>query len=80
MMTFKILRIFYQSVVASAAFFAVICWGSSFKARNSKKLNKLIKKAVGAGDCSRAPCVGCGEKDVAQATQHNGHYTSFSFM
>ena len=38
------LHIFYQSVVASAVFFAAICWGSSLRAGNSKKLNNLIKK------------------------------------
>ena len=43
----KILHIFNQSVVASASanFFAAICWGSSIKASDSKKLSKLIKKA-----------------------------------
>lgn len=36
---------FYQSVVESAIFFAAICWGSSIRANDSKRLNKLIKKA-----------------------------------
>ena len=36
----------------------------------------MIKKAVlSAGYCFGASRVGCGEKDVAQAAQHNGHYT-----
>ena len=37
----KMLEIFYQSVVASALFFAAVCWGGSITSR----LNKLIKKA-----------------------------------
>ena len=31
--------------MASATFFAAICWSSSIRASDSKKLNKLIKKA-----------------------------------
>jgi len=34
--------------VESAIFFAALCWGSSIRARDSKKLNKLIKET-----CSR---------------------------
>ena len=41
----RMLQTFYQSVVASAIFFAAISWGSSIRARDSKKLNKLIKRA-----------------------------------
>ena len=41
----KMLNMFYQSVVAGAFFFAAICWGSNIQARDSKKLNKLIRKA-----------------------------------
>ncbi|MED6294661.1 hypothetical protein CHARACLAT_023415 [Characodon lateralis] len=33
------------SVVESVISSAIICWGSSIRARNLKKLNKLIKKA-----------------------------------
>lgn len=36
---------FYQSVVASAIFSAVICWHSNNRASDTKRLNKLIKKA-----------------------------------
>ena len=41
----RMLQIFYQSVVESAVSSAVICWGSSIRASDLKKLNKLIKKA-----------------------------------
>ena len=39
------LRSFYQSVVASAIFFAVMCWGSSIRASDTNRLDKIIKKA-----------------------------------
>ena len=39
------LRMFYQSVVASAIFFAVTCWGSGMKVADTNRLNKLIRRA-----------------------------------
>ena len=47
----KMLEIFYQSVVASALFFAAVCWGSSIGAGDTNRLNKLIKKAGSAVGC-----------------------------
>ena len=41
----KRLHMFDQSVMASAIFFAAVCYGSSFRARGTKKLYKLIGKA-----------------------------------
>ncbi|KAI3354447.1 hypothetical protein L3Q82_018506, partial [Scortum barcoo] len=41
----RMLEIFYQSVVASAIFFAAVCWGSSIRASNTNRLDKIIKKA-----------------------------------
>ena len=38
------LSCFYESVVARAIFFPVICWGSSIRASNTKRLNKVIRK------------------------------------
>ena len=37
-----ILRMFYQSVVASAIFFGLVCWGSRLRAADA---NKIIRKA-----------------------------------
>lgn len=37
---------FYQSVIASALFYAVVCWGTGITAGDAKRLNKLIKKAA----------------------------------
>ena len=31
----KLLRMFYQSVVASVLFYAVVCWGGSIKKRDA---------------------------------------------
>ena len=39
------LRIFYESVVASAIFFAVTCWGSGLKVADNNRLHKLIRRA-----------------------------------
>ena len=36
---------FYQSVVASIVFYAVVCWGGGIKAWERNKLEKTIKKA-----------------------------------
>ena len=41
----KMLEIFYQSVAASALYFAVVCWRSSIVAGDTNRLNKQIKKA-----------------------------------
>ncbi|KAI4873724.1 hypothetical protein NFI96_000464 [Prochilodus magdalenae] len=39
------LRIFYESVVASAILYAVACWGSRLRVADANRLNKLIRKA-----------------------------------
>ena len=39
------LRIFYESVVASAILYAVACWGSRLRVADANRLNKLIGKA-----------------------------------
>ncbi|KAI3363482.1 hypothetical protein L3Q82_012093 [Scortum barcoo] len=38
----KLLQIFYQSVVASALLYAVVCWGS-LKKKDAERLDKLIR-------------------------------------
>ena len=39
------LRMFYESVVASAILYAIVCWGSRLKVADTNRLNKLIRKA-----------------------------------
>ncbi|KAK0152207.1 hypothetical protein N1851_006440 [Merluccius polli] len=41
----RLLKMFYQSVVASTLFFAVACWGGGIKAGETNRLNKLVRKA-----------------------------------
>ena len=41
----RMLQMFYQSVVASTIFFTVVSWGAGSEAKDTKRLNKLIKKA-----------------------------------
>ena len=40
------LRIFYESVVASAILFAVACWGSRLRLADANRLRKLIRSDV----------------------------------
>ena len=41
----RMLQMFYQSVVASTIFFAVVSWGVGIRTKDANRLNKLIKKA-----------------------------------
>jgi len=41
----KMLYMFYQSMVCSVMVFASVCWGGNASARDTGRLNKLIKKA-----------------------------------
>ena len=41
----KMLQMFYQSVVESTILFAAVSWGAGIKAKDSNRLNKLIRKA-----------------------------------
>ncbi|KAI4895999.1 hypothetical protein NFI96_025282 [Prochilodus magdalenae] len=36
---------FYQSVVASVLFYAVVCWGGSISKRDAGRLDRLVRKA-----------------------------------
>lgn len=41
----KLLQMFYQSVVASVLFYAVVCWGGSSKKRDTGRLDRLVRRA-----------------------------------
>ena len=41
----EMLHMFYQSVVASTIFYAAVCWGGSATDRDTRRLDKLIRKA-----------------------------------
>ncbi|KAI4898460.1 hypothetical protein NFI96_011945, partial [Prochilodus magdalenae] len=40
-----LLRTFFDTVVASAIFYGVVCWGSSISLADRKRLDKLLKRA-----------------------------------
>lgn len=40
-----LLHMFYQTVTASSFFYAAVCLGGSMTDRNSRRLDKLVKKA-----------------------------------
>ncbi|KAI4898445.1 hypothetical protein NFI96_000501 [Prochilodus magdalenae] len=40
-----VLRTFFNTVVASAIFYGVVCWGISISMADRKRLNKLLKRA-----------------------------------
>ncbi|KAI3355028.1 hypothetical protein L3Q82_017843 [Scortum barcoo] len=41
----KLLRMFYQSVVASVLFYTVVCWGAAYPKKDTSRLDKLIRRA-----------------------------------
>ncbi|XP_060781055.1 uncharacterized protein LOC132888977 [Neoarius graeffei] len=41
----KLLLMFYQSVMASVLFYAVVCWGGSIRRRDAGHLDRLVRKA-----------------------------------
>ncbi|KAI4898474.1 hypothetical protein NFI96_008605, partial [Prochilodus magdalenae] len=41
----KLLQMFYQTVVSSCLFYAVVCWGGSIKKRDQMRLDKLVRRA-----------------------------------
>ena len=41
----KMLQMFYESVVAGAFLYAVVCWGSGLRVADANRLQKLINKA-----------------------------------
>ena len=67
------LEIFYQSVVTSVLFFAVVCWGSSIGASDTNRLNKLIRKARLCDWLQTGHSGGCGgEEDTEKTVVHLG--------
>ena len=71
----KMLHISYQSVVASAIFFTAICQGSSIRASDSKKLNKLVKKTGFVLGAALEPLKLLVERRMSHK-QHNGLHTT----
>ncbi|TWW55087.1 hypothetical protein D4764_09G0001360 [Takifugu flavidus] len=53
---------FYDSVVASVIFYAVVCWSCGSSERDRKRLNKLVRRAGSVLDCSLDSIDGVGER------------------
>lgn len=41
----KLMQMFYQTVIASALFYAVACWGTCIKKKDAQRLDRLVRKA-----------------------------------
>uniref|UniRef100_A0A8C6NVM8 Reverse transcriptase domain-containing protein n=1 Tax=Nothobranchius furzeri TaxID=105023 RepID=A0A8C6NVM8_NOTFU len=69
----KMLQIFYKSVVESVISSAIICWGSTIRSRDLKRINSLIKKGC---FCSGDDCGTTGgdnaKKDFPENQENYG--------
>ena len=57
-----LLRTFYDSVVASALLYAVVCWSCGSTERDRKRLNKLVRKASSVLGCPLESIEEVGER------------------
>ena len=57
-----LLRTFYDSVVASAIFYAVVCWRGGSTDRDKIRLKRLIKRASSVLDCPLVSIEEVGER------------------
>ena len=60
----ELLTSFYDSVVAPAVFYRVVCWSSSISAAGRRRLDKLIKKASSILGCPLDPVQVVGESKI----------------
>ena len=77
-----LLRTFYDSVVASAIFYAVVCWRGGSTDRDRNRLNKLIRRASSVLDCPLDSIEEVGERrmlakltSIMDNTSHPLHET-----
>ena len=78
----EMLHMFYQSVVASTIFYAAVCWGGSATERDTRRLDKLIRKAgLVLGRCVDSLGVMVERRmwtklsDIMENTNHQLHHT-----
>lgn len=71
----KLLLMFYQTVVASVIFYAVVCWGENRKKRDRAQLD-IIGEEGCLGGGHRAELTGNSgrEEDTGETTLHPGSY------
>ena len=53
---------FYDSVVASALFYAVVCWGGGCTDRDRNRIDKLVRRSGSVLGCSLESVVVVGER------------------
>ena len=67
------LRMFYESVVASAILYAVVCWGSRLRVADANRLNRLIRRAGDVVGGEAGPSDGgFREENASQGESHHG--------
>lgn len=78
----RLLNVFYQGILASVLFYAVLCWGGSITVEDKNRINKLIKKAGSVIGCTPDSLeVTCGKriraklKTVLTSESHPLHST-----
>ena len=77
-----LLRTFYDTVVASAIFYAVVCWRGGMAERDRGKLNKLVRRVSSVLDCPLKSIEQVGEErmlskltSIMDNTSHPLHET-----
>ncbi|XP_077475191.1 battenin isoform X3 [Stigmatopora argus] len=75
-----LLRTFYNTVVASTVFYAVLCWGCGSTERDRNRLNKLVRRASSVLGCPRDSVEEVGERrmltrmmSIMDSTSHPLH-------
>ncbi len=72
-----LLRTFFDSDLATAIFYGVVCWGSSIMTAVSKRLDKLIRKASSVLGCPLNPVQVVGERRMmakpSSLLENNSH-------
>lgn len=62
----SLLRAFYDSVVASAILYVLVCWSSGSSERDRKRLNKLVRWAGSVLHCSPDSIEEVSQADINQ--------------
>ena len=58
----KLLHLFHQSVVASVLLYAVVCWGSSTRKKDSLRMDKVVRRASSVVGIEQESVVAAAER------------------
>ncbi|KAI3357023.1 hypothetical protein L3Q82_003665 [Scortum barcoo] len=58
-----LLRTFYDSVVASAIFYGIVCWASSITDRDRRRMDRLVRRASSVLGCPPGLSGGGGKRE-----------------